>query len=221
MKKAVIFDLDGTLLNTCPDLMVAMNQMLDKFGFPRISEREVISYIGYGAEQYVKCAIPKEHWDKTDECLRYYSKVYDESGSPLTRLYDGIDELLKNLKRAGLKLMILSNKPQTSTNEVYKRYLSSYAFDYVYGQREGIKAKPDPEPLYVVLKETGLNKEEIVFVGDGETDIGMAKNAGADSVGVLWGYRSKAQLMEAGGKVFASSPEELYRIIVKWDERLK
>ena len=218
MKKAVVFDLDGTLLNTCPDLMVAMNQMLDKFGFPRISEREVISYIGYGAKQYVQSAIPKEHWDKTDECLEYYSKVYDESESPLTRLYEGVDELLRKLKTAGYKLMVLSNKPQRSTDEVYKRYLSAYDFDYVYGQREGIKAKPDPEPLYVVLKDNGLNKEDIIFVGDGETDIGMAKNAGADSVGVLWGYRNKSQLQEAGGKVFASSPEELYQIIINWEK---
>lgn len=213
MVKAVIFDLDGTLLNTYPDLHVAMNAMLKEFSLPPISEAEVKSYIGYGARQYVQSAIPESMWDRTDECLAAYNRIYDGGGSPLTRLYDGIDGLLKELKKLGLKLVILSNKPQPSTDEVYAKYLKDYDFDYVYGQRPGFETKPSVQPTLFVLKELGLRPEEAVFVGDGETDMQTAINSGVAGIGVLWGYRSKEQLEKAGGKYFAASAGELLSLI--------
>lgn len=216
MIKAVIFDLDGTLLNTYPDLHVAMNAMLKEFALPPISEAEVKSFIGYGAKQYVQSAIPQNMWDKTDECLAVYNKIYDEGKSPLTRLYDGIDILLKKLKKMGIKLAIVSNKPQTSTDEVYARYLKDYQFDYVYGQRPNFETKPSAQPTLFVLKELGLKPEEAVFVGDGETDMQTAINSGVTAIGVLWGYRNEQQLKMAGGKYFAADAEILLQLIQKF-----
>ncbi len=213
IKKLVIFDLDGTLLDTSGDLCDAMNAMLEFYGFPHITVEQAKAYIGNGAKNFVIRSLPVGCEIPIEECLKKYNEIYNSSGSPKTALYDGIDVLLKNLKMDGAMLAIASNKPQPSMDEVYKRYLKQYDFDYVYGNRPCFAHKPDKECGEFILNELGVLPENAVVVGDGETDVRFAENLGCTGIAVTWGYRDKKVLTDAGAKIFADSASELYDII--------
>lgn len=214
MNKLVIFDLDGTLLNTIDDIADNINKMLFKFGFPKRSIEELKQFVGNGARNLVKKSLPNGvSDDKLEECLALYNDLYTKSGSPKTKLYDGMGEVLLALKERGYKLAILTNKPQPTTDEVYKKYLSEYNFDMVVGQTSGKKIKPDPETTFEIMKTLLCEKENTYFVGDGETDVQTSLNALVTGVAVLWGFRTKEQLLSAGAKVFVTEPKQLLSII--------
>ncbi len=215
-KKLVIFDLDGTLLDTSPDLMSSMNGMLDELGYQRISIEQTKAYIGNGARNFVLRSLPEEAKERIDEALALYNKIYNASGSPLTKLYDGMDEVLRTVKRDGALLAIASNKPQASTDEVYERYLKQFGFDYVYGNRLGFGHKPEKECGEYILNKLGVLACDTLIVGDGETDVKFANALGCGCVAVTWGYRSKGILEQSGAKLFADTPEELKYIIEKF-----
>ncbi len=213
MIKGVIFDLDGTLLHTIPDLHDCMNATLRHFGYPEITESDTRRFIGHGARDFVLQSLPPKARDKEKECMEYYNEYYENSGSPKTALFDGVDTLLKQLTADGIKLAIVSNKPQRNTKDVYRKYLSAYDFSYVSGQVNGVDVKPDPALTLRCIEKLGLKKEQTVFVGDSETDVQTAINAGVVGIAVLWGYRDKKQLAEVGAKRFAESPRALYEMI--------
>ncbi len=214
MQKAVIFDLDGTLLDTVPDIKDNINIMLKKFGLPLRTKKEICSFVGHGARNLVEQSIGKNS-DKVclDDALSYYNKIYTESNSPKTKLFDGIDEVLKTLKARGYKILILTNKPQETTDIVYEKYLKQYNFDKVVGQRNGIKIKPDKTATLNILKELGVLPENTYFVGDGETDVQTSVNAKTIGIAVLWGYRDKQVLSSFGAKTFADKPLDLLKLI--------
>ncbi len=214
MNKLVIFDLDGTLLDSVPDIEVCLNQTLTNFGYSTHSREEITTFIGNGARNLVKRALPlNETEEKVDECLKYYNKIYTASGSPLTRLFDGIEKVINELWLRGYKIAILTNKPQITTDNIFSKYMAHLPISKVVGQVDGVKIKPDPTVTEQILTEFNVQKENAYFVGDGETDIKTAINAGIKGVGVLWGYRSKVQLEEAGATLFALVPEDLLKII--------
>ncbi len=213
MKKLVIFDLDGTLLNTLGDLNRCMNEALSKNGLPPVSVDQTRRYIGYGAEKYAESAVGAAS-DKKQKCLADYNEIYNSCDNSQTFLYDGLDELLLKLKRLGIKTAIVSNKPQPSTDVVYDKFLKKYKFDYVYGHRENFKHKPEPDCVNHVLSVLGINKADAVYVGDSEVDAQTAKNCGIDFAAVTWGYRDKKTLKKAGAKCFAKNADDLFNKII-------
>jgi len=214
MNKAVIFDLDGTLLHTIPDITDNINLMLDKFGYARVSESDVRRFVGCGARNLVKKCLPADTTEQQlDERLAYYNEIYTACGSPKTALFEGIDQVLREIKARGYKIAILTNKPQQTTDRVYCEYLSEFVFDAVVGQSGTVKCKPNPKATFDILSELGVQPQDAYFVGDGETDVETAKNAGTKSIAVLWGYRDKEQLEKVGATVFASTPKDLLKLI--------
>lgn len=214
-KRLIVFDLDGTILDTSLDLMNSMNAMLDFYGFPRITLEQAKAYIGNGAKNFVLRSLPSDKCDFIDEALKKYNQIYNASGSPETKLYDGMADVLKLVKDKGWLLAIVSNKPQPSTDEVYEKYLKDFSFDYVYGNRPGFGHKPDKECGEFLLNALGVSREDVVVVGDGETDVRFAINLGAQIIAVTWGYRSEAVLRGEGATQFAQNPFKLKKILNK------
>lgn len=214
MYKAVIFDLDGTLLDSLNDILHVLNIALTHFGLPQITREQAQSYIGNGARELVRLAIGGENSHRLDEILAFYKEKYAQSDNKLARLYDGEDEALTALKDKGVKLAILTNKPHAAAMRSNEVFFKSYTFDRIVGQRDGLPLKPDPQAVYNILEELGVKREECLFVGDGETDVETARNAKVDCVSVLWGYRTKEQLKEAGATRFAENFEKLQHEIL-------
>ena len=212
--KAVIFDLDGTLLDTLDDLTDSINEMLKYFDYPTITRERVREIIGSGAKKLIADALPEKLSDEEfEKRLAVYSRIYNASGSPKTKLFGGMDKVLFELKKRGYKLAVLSNKPQNSTDKVYEKYLKEFGFDFVGGQSDKIKCKPDPAGALYVLDILGVKPEDAYLIGDGETDVMTAINAGIKGVCALWGNRTKEQLAKVGGTVFCDYPEQILDII--------
>lgn len=215
MKKAVIFDLDGTLLDSLDDILYVLNNTLAHFGLRQITREAAIKYIGNGARELVRLAIGENNAEKLDEILAYYKEKYSKSDNTFARMFEGEDAALKELKNAGVKLAILTNKPHAAALRANEIFFGKYGFDCILGQTDGLPLKPHPQAVYKILDDLGVKKEECVFVGDGETDVETAKNAGVDCISVLWGYRSHEQLESVGATVFADSFNRLEKMLLK------
>ena len=213
MKKAILFDLDGTLTNTSIDIWENVNLTMREFGYPEITVEEAKLFVGNGAVKLIERALKGAPCQDLKKVVDFYNNAYNFCGSPKTFVYDGMLELLKKLKSEGYLLAVISNKPQDGTTEVCKTFFFDVEFDCVFGQREGIKVKPDRACVDVVLKELGITSEEAIFVGDSDVDAMTAINAGVDGVCVLWGYRPKELLIQVGAKTFANTADELYQLI--------
>lgn len=214
-KDTLIFDLDGTLLNTMGDLHACFNHAIAECGFPPRSYDEIQSFIGHG----VKCAIEKSLPHKVDEKTlekiianfkEYYSKHIDDYTKP----YDGIIEMLEYLKEKNYKLGIFSNKYDDAVKKLNNRFFGKY-IEIAVGECEGIDCKPCPEGLIRTAKLLDSDIENCIYIGDSDTDILTAKNAQIPCISVLWGYRDKAFLLKSGGKFFAQEPKEIIEIIEK------
>lgn len=214
MYKAVIFDLDGTLFDTLPDIRLVLNATLKKYGLKELRREQILRCIGNGARELVRLAIGKEQEYRLEEILADYRRAYAANDGALSRFFEGEEEALSAIKAAGIKLAVLTNKPHEvalKTNEVY---FAKFGFDCVLGDRDGLPLKPAPDGVFKIMKELGVSAGECLFVGDGETDVLTAKNAGINCVSVLWGYRTKEQLQSVGATSFADSFERLQRIII-------
>ena len=214
MLKAVIFDLDGTVLDTLPDLNNCMNAALKEFGCPAISVEQTRSYVGNGGLLFATRALPPE---KRTEAEYFYKQVYCPihvgCKNELTRPLPLEKECLASLKEAGIKFAVVTNKSQAAADVLGATLLKEYGFDMIFGNRPEYGVKPDPASTLYVLKELGIEPQDAVFVGDGETDVQTAKNAGMRSVSVLWGYRTKEQLLAAGAERFAETFAQLKDIL--------
>ncbi len=214
MYKTIIFDLDGTLLNTSLDIHRVLNDTLAHFSLPQISLEKTLEYVGNGAKLLVQRAIPQSATVNFEEIYGYYAAHFAACDNSLTSLYEGEEEVLFNLKKAGVKLALVTNKPQNATEGVYNKHLKKFGFDFVAGNTQEYPLKPDPTLALFAAKITGANAEECLFVGDGETDVQTAINAKMDGLSVLWGYRTKAQLKAAGAKNFVESYSELEKFVL-------
>lgn len=214
MYSAVIFDLDGTLLDSLDDILLKLNFTLEKFSLPQVTRAQARSFIGNGARELVRLALGKEREYMLEEVLAFYRTEYAKSNNALSSLYVGEEEALLNLKAHGVKLAILTNKPHAAALKTEEIFFKKFAFCCVQGQEEGFPLKPAPQAVERVLHKLGVSARDCLFVGDGETDIQAAANTGMDCVSVLWGYRSEEQLISAGAGRTVKSFAELEKIIL-------
>ncbi len=214
MKNLVLFDLDGTLIDTSYDLNDCMNKMLLNNGFKAISVEETKKFLGYGLRRYVELATKETDADKLDAYTKEYKKYFDEDTHAKTVPYQGMKELILKLKSKGIKVAVVTNKPQLTAEQVCREKFEGVEFDYIMGQRDGIKPKPYRQSVDIVIQELGISPSLCVYVGDSEVDYQTAVNVGIDSINVLWGFRTKKQLKECGVRNFAKTPEELFNKIM-------
>ncbi|MDE7087174.1 MAG: HAD family hydrolase, partial [Clostridia bacterium] len=180
MYKAVIFDLDGTLVDSLDSIWYVLTLTLKHFGLPAVTHAQVKSYIGNGARELVRLAIGEENADRLDEILTYYKKEYAADDNSCVKLFKGEKGLLKKLKAQGVKIAIFTNKPQAATLNTVEKFFEKFGLDCVQGQEDGLPLKPSPEGVYKIIEKLGVNGKDCLFVGDGETDVETAKNAGMD-----------------------------------------
>lgn len=214
MYKLAIFDVDGTLLNTLDDLNDCMNIFLKRYLFPLISVDDTREYVGNGAKVYVQKATGVCDEKLLNDYTKEYAEVLNECGNKSTKVYDGLDKVLKKLKSDGVTLAILSNKPQAAVEKCREKYLQDYDFSCVLGEKEGLKRKPDAESVQLILNTLGFSRKDAVMIGDTEVDYQTAINGGIDCINVLWGFRNKNQLILSGADNFVSTAEELYDKII-------
>lgn len=209
MYNTVIFDLDGTLLDTLDDLTNAVNYALTEMGMPSRTKEEVRRFVGNGARRLFELAVPDGIENPLfEETLGKFNEYYGAHCNDCTKSYDGMTELLKWLKERGYALAIVSNKPDFAVKELSRIYFDGLVETAV-GEREGIARKPAPDTVLAALKELGRNKEEAVYVGDSEVDVATAANAGIPCISVLWGFRDRERLTLNGAENFAASPEDI------------
>ncbi len=206
MKKVILFDLDGTLVNSLEDLCDATNYMLEKLGFEKRTINEVQSFIGNGIDMLTRRAVGKKEYD-FDLGMKYFKEYYSENMCNKTMPYENINFVIDKLKDNGFKLGVVTNKTQKPAEKVVKNYFGD-KFDVVIGtDLEKRKKKPDAEPIELALKTLGLEKKDCIYIGDSEVDIQTAKNSQVDFLGVTWGYRKEDVFKD---KVdFVNKPEEI------------
>ena len=214
--KAVIFDLDGTLLDTLFDLGSSMNNVLEKNGFPLHSIEKYRYMIGKGVEYLVTAALPPCSRDETTikNMIPEYRDEYNRNWKNRTRPYKGIVELVDKLHSLYIRLAILSNKPHDSTEIAVRELLPFEKFDIVLGHRPGRPPKPDPEGAIEIAEHFQIPPESFLYLGDTDVDMKTAVAAGMYPVGVLWGFRKAEELTENGAKVLISKPGELMDLVI-------
>ena len=211
MKKLVIFDLDGTLLDTIADLAMATNHALNQLGYPTHAEETIRTFVGNGVNKLLERALPEE--ERTEENVvrmrTHFVPYYDAHNADLSRPYPGIVALLEELQARGLMIAVASNKYQEATLKLVKHYFPTIGFVEILGQREGIAVKPDPTIVSDILKKADVSKEETLYVGDSGVDMQTALNAGVDAVGVTWGFRPRTELEGFHPMAIIDKAEEL------------
>lgn len=213
--KGVIFDLDGTLLNTIDDLADSMNYVLKSKGFPSHDVLKYKHFIGNGLYNLVERTLPMGYKDEAvvKECFEAMRIEYNKHMTSKTRPYEGIPELLDELCRRGIKIAILSNKPDAATKFVTAELLTRWSFDCVFGERANVPRKPDPSGAHEIINILGLAPEEFLYLGDSGVDMETASNAGVYGVGALWGFRAADELMDGGAKILIKNPDELLQLL--------
>lgn len=211
---AVIFDMDGTLLDTLEEIADAMNAALASLGYPPHDYAAYRTYVGNGMDVLARRVLPESDRDDTTvaRCVEAMRTIYGEYYASKSKPYPGIPALLDELTRRGISRNILSNKPDDFTRQMTIELLSQWQFDLVRGIIPGQPRKPDPAPALAIAAVLGIEPARIVFMGDSSIDMHTANSAGMFPVGVLWGFRSKAELIESGAQLLIEQPSQLLRL---------
>ena len=218
MIKLVIFDLDGTLIDTMEDIANACNYALEKCGYPvrRLDEYNML--VGRGIDNLFRGALPEGH--KTEEMVKqmrdWFVPYYNEHKCDFTKPYDGILETLESLSEAGLRFAVASNKYQEGTEELVKKFFGKYDFVKVLGQRDGKPIKPDPEIVYEIMGGApDVTIDEVLYCGDSDVDMQTGLGAKVKTVGVTWGFRTREELEAYSPHALIDTPQELIPVIAK------
>lgn len=214
MIKLVIFDLDGTIANTIEDLADSADRALEENGFPPHTLAEYKHFVGNGVKKLIERAVP----DGTDEeetkrIFDRFSLIYQNNCLNKTRPYDGICELIDELKEAGIRCAVASNKPDEFSKRIVSHLFKENSFDIVIGKREGIPPKPDPMIIKEILEKLSTAADEAVIAGDSDVDVYTAHNAGIRCIGCEWGFRGREELEKAGADAVAVTPSQIYSIV--------
>lgn len=215
MKKLVIFDLDGTLLNTIEDLGQAANYALERNGYATHSMASYPYFVGNGVRCLVTRVLPEDARDdeNVDRVLGDFMKYYDEHCIDYTKPYNGMPELLQDLRDMGVMMAVASNKYQQAVSKIIPHYFPDINFIAIEGQKDGVNVKPDPSIVFSILAQARVPKADALYIGDSGVDMETARRACIDSVGVTWGFRSKKELVEYQADVIVNNPVDIVGIV--------
>ncbi len=216
MYKACIFDLDGTLTDTLESLAFSVNETMKEIGMPQITEDQCRQFVGNGAKVLIEKtlrAAGDENLNRFEEAFEVYGRIFDDNCTYKVKPYDGIPEMLHQMKERGMKLGVLSNKPDRQAVHVVSEIFGTDTFDIVQGQKEGVPRKPDPAAALSIAGQFGISPKEAIYIGDSEVDAATGKAAGMDTILVSWGFRPKEELREAAPEWIVDRAEEIMAII--------
>lgn len=213
--KALVFDMDGTLLDTLEDLADSTNFALNAHGFNSQPTEAYRYFVGSGARTLIERALPEDSRDDAtiETCLATYKEHYQGNWSNKTAIYAGLKELLDAATAQGLALAILTNKPQHFANQCVDLFLADWTWQAVQGQVEGVPLKPSAEISSKVTEQLNLEPSEVLYIGDTNVDMATAKNANYESVGVTWGFRTEQELRDAGAQHIVHTPMDILKIL--------
>ena len=207
--QAVLFDMDGTVLDTLEDLYDSINYSLSQFSLPPVSREQVRQNLGNGAAFLVsRCVPPDCSPELSSQVLAFYKPWYDTHCSIKTAPYEGILPLMRTLKSRGLLLSIISNKPDRAVQELAEAFFPGL-LEFAVGESPSVRRKPAPDTVLSAVSRLGMSVGSCVYIGDSEVDLQTARNAGIDCISVTWGFRDEDRLLEAGAAVLVHSPGEL------------
>ena len=215
--RAVVFDLDGTLSDTIVSIAYCANRALEKFGLQGFETDRYKYFVGDGAAELIRRTLinqKRERMDLYEQVKEEYAKLFAVDCMYQVKPYDGIRELLSELKTRGVKIAVFSNKPHENTCKVIHDLFGDDVFDVEQGQVPEIEKKPSPEGVYMISEKLGIPVEEMLYVGDTNTDMQTGKNAGAFTVGVLWGFRDRKELEENHADAIIAAPQELLKYLL-------
>lgn len=205
--KMVLFDMDGTLLDTLDDLRDGVNLVLERRGYPQHTTEEIRAFVGNGARQLMRLALPAGTDDaEVESVLEEYREWYRVNYCIKTRPYDGVKEILASLRARGVKVAVVTNKPDATARQLAEKFFPGLP---AFGQRDDIPKKPAPDMVWNALQMLGVTARETVYIGDSEVDVETARNAGLPLIAVSWGFRTKEQLRSAGAEMLVDTMEEL------------
>ena len=210
---SVVFDLDGTLLDTLGDLRDSVNYALEKNNLPERSTEEIRSFVGNGIRLLIESSVPENTPIETvDKCFSDFKEYYKDHSAILTKPYDEIIDLMKKLKSKGVKIAVVSNKADFAVKTLMEDYFSGL-YDCAYGERAGVKRKPAPDGVFGAISEMDGDLENTVYIGDSEVDVETAKNANLPCIAVTWGFRDKKVLERLNPEYIVDSTSDILRII--------
>lgn len=220
MYRACIFDLDGTLTDSLESLTYSVNETMKELKLPEITSEQCREFVGNGAKVLIEKtlkALGDEGLTRFDEAFAAYQRIFDKCCTYRVKPYPGIPEMLRTMKERGMKLGVLSNKPDRQAVHVVEEIFGKEVFDHIQGQKEGIPRKPDPTALLAIAGEFGASPSETLYIGDSEVDGATGKAAGIDTILVSWGFRSRDVLEAAEPYCIADTTEEILEIIREKD----
>jgi len=215
MIHCVIFDLDGTLLNTLEDLCESTNYALNKFNYPQKTLNEVKSFVGNGVKKLIERAIPDGENNKDfEKCLEIFKEHYAKNMYNKTAPYPGVMEMLKELRLEGVHTAVVSNKFDKAVKELCRKYFGDL-IQVAIGENEaaGVRKKPAPDSVFKAMAEIQATIDGVIYAGDSETDVQTARNAEIDCIGCTWGFRPREVLEKEGAKYIIDSPDEILKIV--------
>ena len=211
--EAVVFDLDGTLTDTLADLANSVNYALSEFGFPARSMDEVRSFVGNGVRRLIYRSVPESTPDDVSEkCLEVFKEYYKNNSCVFTKPYEGITEMLSDLRIRGIKTAVVTNKMHSAAVDIVEHFFGNL-IEFTVGQVDGMAQKPQPDGIYLALEKLGVSKENAVYVGDSEVDCVTAQNAGVPCIGVTWGFRDREVLEAHGASSIVDKPQEILNCV--------
>lgn len=215
----IIFDLDGTLLNTLADLAAATNHALAEHKLPQRTTDEVRRFVGNGIRKLIERAVPADTpAELQEEVFASFNRYYKQHCADSTRPYEGVPQLLQQLRTAGCRTAIVSNKADYGVQALAKQYFDG-RLDAAYGERAGIAKKPAPDMLLAIMRQLKAEPASTIYIGDSDTDLDTARNAGVPCIGACWGFRGRAFLEAHGAKLLAENVGDIWELISKRDCR--
>lgn len=217
MKRLAIFDLDGTLIDTIADLAGATNYALQECGFPTHETDAYRYFVGNGINKLFERALPENERSEANilKIRSLFIPYYNIHNADLSQPYPGITDVLDTLQRKGMMLAVASNKYQEATSKLIKQYFPQITFAQVFGQREGVPAKPDPSVIFEIIEKTGVKKEEVVYLGDSCVDMQTGINAEVTTIGVSWGFRPRTELEAYHPDFIADRTEDILQYLAE------
>jgi len=213
-EKAIIFDLDGTLLDSLTDIAICANIVLKEFNLPTHEIEDYKNFVGGGAEILIRNCTPKSTTEEDIlKLLKRFKEVYEDNLHSSTKPYEGIYELLDLLKKHHIKIGVLSNKPHEFTLKYIDKFFKDYPILEPHGQKKEVPKKPDPTAAINIAKALEVESHNVFFIGDTDVDMQTAKNSKMIAVGVKWGFRDEAELLENGADYIVSHPVEIFKLL--------